>query len=202
MPWQGEVLKQKQKQSCGYCCIGMVARLIDSKHPQYGEQGIVAAGKGLDPNAYDRAAMDRVGAKATPIIAAAREEFGVVPHWGTGTYGQHLAQVLRESFQIDALYQGASPSKSAMRRATEKKPVIVLVSWNGGGGHWVVVKKRRTRGPGRSSDYTILDPQGHVVVNRGSTDYSPPYGGHGTFANYFVEIRGKLPTRRVKLPGM
>ncbi len=195
------ILKQSQQQSCGYCCAGMILNLVDPAKPKHTEQSLVSAGKQLDPTAYDRAAMDRVGARQTPIVRAAYQQTGKIPHWGSGTYGNHLADVLRD-YQIDAKYQGGSDVKSAMRAVTPGKPLIVLVQWQAGGGHWVVVKARKKRGIGSASDYTILDPGGHKVVNRGSTTYDPPYGGTGKFANYFVKVNGRLAMPRgVKLPG-
>lgn len=207
MPWITNggkaVLRQSQKQSCGYCCIGMILNLVDPHQPKNSESSLVAEGKRLDPTAYDRAAMDRVGARPTPIIHAAYEQHHKIPHWGSGTYGNHLAQVLR-SYRINAKYHGGSTVKTAMRTVTAAQPLIVLVNWKGGGGHWVVVVSRSKRGLGKASDYTILDPGGHAVVNRGSTNYIPPYNAQGgTFANYFVTLSGRLMTPKgVKLPGM
>ena len=39
-------------------------------------------------------------------------------------------------------------------------------------------------------DYTVLDPGGHVVPNRGSTSYRPPYSS-GAFAGYYVLVTGR-----------
>jgi len=207
MPWISvggkSVLQQSQKQSCGYCCIGMILNLVDSAKPRHTEASLVGHGKTLDPTAYDRAAMDRVGARATPIVHAAYEQHHKIPHWGSGTYGNHLAAVLR-SYQIDAKYHGGGSVKSAMRTVTAIRPLIVLVNWKAGGGHWVLVISRKTRGWGSPSDYTILDPGGHTVINRGSTTYIPPYNSQGgNFANFYVTVNGRLAMPRgVKLPGM
>jgi len=179
----------------------MVLNRVNTGGDKRQETSLIAAGKKLDPHAYDRAAMDRVGAVYTPIVAAAHEQTGKLPHWGSGTYGNHLADVLR-SFQIDAEYKTSSV-KNAMRRVTASKPLIVLVQWAAGGGHWVVVVSRRTRGLGRASDYTILDPGGHTVVNRGSSTYTAQNGSTGKFANYFVAVKGRIPMPAGrKLPGM
>jgi hypothetical protein len=159
-------------------------------------------GKGIDAYAYDRAAPDRVGAVQTPIVRAAYQQYGRIPYWGSGTYGNHLATVLRKGFQINAQYRGGQSPKSATRAVSAQRPLIVLVQWGGGGGHWVVVVGRTARGLGKASDYRILDPAGHVVVNHGSTTYRPPYGGTGTFASYYVAIQGRLPMPRGrKSPG-
>lgn len=203
MPWQGRVLKQSHMQSCGYCCVGMVMNLVEGGSVRMDEQSLVAAGKQLDPQAYDRAAMDRVGAKQTPIVMAAYEQSGKIPYYGSGTYGQHLAGLLRH-LQIDAKY-GTGSAKTAMRAVTAGKPMIVLVQWAKGGGHWVVVTGRGKHF-GRASDYHILDPGGYEFDNKGSTDYKPPYNQAGKFANYYVQVKGRLRTdyKKVgkKLPGM
>ena len=203
MPWQGSVLKQPQMQSCGYCCVGMVINLIEGGSVQMEEQSLVAAGKQLDPQAYDRATFDRVGMQPTPIVHAAYQQKGKLPHFGSGTYGQHLAALLRR-FQVNAKY-GTGSVKSAMRGVTAGKPLIALVQWKKGGGHWVVVSGRGKHF-GRASDYAILDPGGYAFDNKGSTDYKPPYNQEGKFANYYVQVLGRLRTdyKKVgkKLPGM
>ena len=60
MPWEGRVLRQTHQQSCGYCCVGMVANLVDNRMGI--DLSIVAMGKRLDPYAYSGATMK--GAKA------------------------------------------------------------------------------------------------------------------------------------------
>jgi len=179
----------------------MVANLLDHGKPE--ENRLVAAGKRLNPHAYDRAAKDRVGAKRTLIVSAAREEFGQIPHWGSGTYGTHLANLLKTEFRIDAVYRTQGP-KGTLRRVSRKRPVIALVLWEGGGGHWVCVSQRTTRGLGRASKYTVLDPSGYVVTNRGSTNYADHDSNRAVFASHFVEVKGNLPPapRGRKLPGM
>jgi len=118
----------------------MVLNLIDPHGPKNSESSLVAEGKRLDPTAYDRAAIDRVGARPTPIIRAAYEQHQKISHW-------------------------------------------------------VVVVSRSTRGIGKASDYTTLDPGGHTVVNSGSTNYILPYDAQGsTSANYFVTVSGRLTT--------
>ena len=193
------ILAQEQEQSCGYCCVGMVLNQFDTS-ARHSEQSLVATGTRLSPGAYDRAAHNRVGAVQTFIVQSVYEQRGVLPHWGSGTYGNHLAQVLRD-YRIDATYQTGSV-KAAMRSVGPGRPVIALVNWDQGGGHWVVVVARATRGLGQASDYTILDPAGHTVINRGSTTYAPPYD-QGVFANYYVTVKGRLASPKgVKLPGM
>lgn len=203
MPWMGRVLQQSHAQSCGYCCAGMVVNEMESGHCQLSESSLVAAGKRLDPSAYDRAAKDRVGASMTPLVRAAYEQRGQLPHWGSGTYGNHLADVLG-NYQIAATYHQGDV-KTAMRTVVPGKPLIVLVQWHGGGGHWVVVVGRN-RHFGRASDYRILDPAGHEFDNKGSTTYDPPYNATGRFANYYVSVTGRIAAAPrkvgVKLPGM
>jgi hypothetical protein len=197
MPWINvdgwDVLKQSHEQSCGYCCIGMVVNLIEGGRKDR-EESIVAAGRSVGGvGAYDRHAKDRVGAVQTPLVQAAYEEFGALPHWGSGTYGNHLAQVLRRHYRMDATYykdQGTSAIKSAMRGVSAKQYMIALVQWDGGGGHWVLVVERHKRGWGYSSDYAVLDPGGYVTINRGSSIYNTVSGARGKFGGYFVLVSG------------
>lgn len=190
------VLAQDQEQSCGYCCIGMVINHLDSTFFPT-EQSLVAAGKREGTGEYDKAPVDIVGAKQTMLVEAAYEQYGYTPYWGSGTFGKHLADVLKNQYQIDATYHNGTSDtvrKKAMRSVIMGQPMIVLVQWTGGGGHWVVVVSRSTRGWGRASDYTILDPSGHVVINRGSTNYTAHNGTKGKFSGYYVTIQGKTAT--------
>ncbi|MDX1811168.1 MAG: hypothetical protein R3240_04425 [Gammaproteobacteria bacterium] len=188
------VLAQDQEQSCGYCCIGMVVNHLD---PTFfpSEESLVAAGKREGSGEYDKAPVDIIGAQQTFLVQAAYEEFGHLPYWGTGTYGKHLADILTNQYQINATYQANQSDtnrKRAMRAVTAGHPMIVLVQWDGGGGHWVLVVGRATRGWGKASDYTILDPSGDVVINRGSTNYTAANGSKGKFAGYYVTVEGKI----------
>jgi hypothetical protein len=196
VPWINvsghDVLKQSDAQSCGYCCIGMVVDLVNggAKNP---ESSIIATGRSIDgAGAYDRATKDRVGVVPTMLIAAAEEQYGELPSWGSGTYGDHLARVLTQGFKINAknyVGQSTGAMKGAIRSVSADTYLIALVLWSGGGGHWVLITGRKTRGLGRASDYTILDPAGEVVTNRGSTTYSPSYGT-GQFAGCYVKVTG------------
>ncbi len=192
MPWitvgTTEVLQQQDAQSCGYCCIGMALHRVHGRRDT--ESSIVATGARLEGGAYDRRTGDRVGLVATPLVAAAAAQ-GDLEHWGSGTYGNHLARVLTEGYNLQATYHGGRSTaqmKAAMRSVSADQSMIALVLWNGGGGgHWVLVTGRATRGWGSASDYTILDPAGEVTVNRGSTAYTSS-GGAGTFAGYYVMV--------------
>ena len=205
MPWITDggyrVLKQEHEQSCGYCCIGMVLNLVDQR--QDTESSLVATGRQIGgAGAYDRAAKDRVGAVRTFIVDAAEEQSGKLPHWGSGTYGDHLAQVLREGFHMNAKYHAGKSTgdmKGAMRAVSANQYMIALVLWNGsgGGGHWVLVTSRATRGWGSASNYTVLDPGGSVVTNRGSTTYTAANGATGNFAGYYVLVQGRAASKGV-----
>lgn len=178
----------------------MVVNLFDQVELQ--ERHVVSMGLQIGGVAeYDRATWDKAGYAWTPIVQAAYHQHGMLPHVGSGTYGRHLRDVLREGLRLDARYGqgGLAQAKAVMRQVSRNRPMIVLVSW----GHWVVVVSRRTRGWGSASDYTILDPAGHAVTNRGSTNYTAPYRA-GTFSGYWVTVHGRLrvPQPRIKLPGM
>ena len=209
MPWLVSsgynVLKQEQAQSCGYCCIGMVANLIDDRKDS--ESSLVATGRQIGGiQSYDRATKDRVGMQRTMLVDAEEELGGALPHWGSGTYSDHLAKVLCEGFRINAKAydsQGSGAMKGAMRGVSANQYMIALVSWTAGGGHWVVVTQRAKRGLGSASDYTVLDPgDGATTTNRGSTEYTSPNGSKGTFAGAYVLVNGRMASKttdRVKV---
>jgi hypothetical protein len=197
------ILQQSQLQSCGYCCVGMAIKIIENV--EINEEAIVATGIRIGgQNEYDRATRDRIG--FSPTVFRDAKFKAKVEHWGSGTYGRHLAAVLQE-YSIDAVYQN-SDVKTAMRNVTPNKPIIVLVLWNPPpykkGGHWVLVTKRITHF-GKSSNYEIMDPGGNLVDNIGSTTYRNAKNIEGTFVNHYVQIRGRLNRQavpKIALPGL
>lgn len=202
MPWISHsghrILKQVEKQSCGYCCIAMALNKFGDG--EFTEKMIVSSGLDQDGNNYSRNASDHAGASRTLIAQGKNAD-----SWGSGTKGQHLAEVLSDHY-VNAVYNAGVPLQSvkiALRTVSERAPILMLVRWFGGGGHWVLVINRQSRF-NKPSIYTALDPVGEVVNFTGSIvdnrragpgkiiPYSPSYS-KGYLGNYFVKVTGRLP---------
>ncbi|MES2068885.1 MAG: hypothetical protein V4488_00955 [Pseudomonadota bacterium] len=189
------ILKQTDAQSCGYCCVGMIVNLLDVTNFQT-EESLKIAGERVDSGggAYDRATADRPGLVKMVGADEMMKNLGTKVSVGSGTDGIHLAKLLKREYSIDATYHAGTVAemKTAMRAANAKHPMIVAVEWAGGSGHWVVVSGRSTGGWGSASDYTILDPSGHRVINKGSTNYVAENKSKGKFGGYYITVNGKL----------
>ncbi len=185
MPWINDggyrILQQSHVQSCGPCCVGMVVQLLTGNEIP---EATLCAQCGV--TGYHRAAQDRIGAVATPLVSVMRA--GIAPtrqveFWGTGTFANTLAEVLRRHYRIDATVLNGvdhNTTKAAMRASADNRPMIVMVQWHAGGAHWVVVLGRRSQ-PFVHHYYTILDPVGKMNRNPNAQTY-----GHGDFAGYGV----------------
>lgn len=176
------IYKQQHLQSCGLACTAMAARQLD-KCGSIKESTILQMMPADARKAYNSATVDRVAGARPSVLTHIAAQRGDI-HWGSGTVRSWVEHALNR-YGVRTSTRGGR--KSAIRSASPTTPVIVGVRWTGGGGHWVMVVDRSTRGLGKKSDYTILDPAGNVVVNRGSTSYTAANGAKGTFADDFIK---------------
>ncbi len=187
---EGRVLRQlNETNCCGYCCVAMVVRLITSQ--ELSPETVLREARSQPGYINWRGGADLSG--AVPTVAV---QMGAIASVGEGSYGGHLQHVLRTLLnEYCPINHVTAPNvafhetklgelKKTMRKVKDKKPLIVRIEWPAPdlGGHWVVVSGRKTRGWGKASDYTILDPIGNISKNRGSTNFHT-VSGNATYAS-------------------
>ena len=186
------ILMQDQKMSCGLCSCAMVINVL--RNAEFSESSMVNESRKVtlkenkpDENysRYTGFTGDRAGYQPT-VLRAVKE---IPTSYGDGTYGMHLAKILKNN-GVNAEY-GHGNAKAALDWVSKGKLLIIRV---GEPGHWVVVVKKEWK-LFKGSHFVILDPgENETVSIKGYSNYT--YGRK--FSPYWVKCSKAISAQKVK----
>jgi hypothetical protein len=180
---------QRKTDECGMACSGMIIAMkkgVFTPLSQLRNESQNLGGLSYRPSPEDAGAQVKDPRQAL-IAAAIKQRLGG-GYAGTGIdnvnsliTSHNVATKCENENQIDM----ATAASSIHQYASQGKPLVAGVLWNGGGGHFIVV-----HGISKGK-YCILDP-GHTGVVQstvsGSGVYTAPYGASGKFDSYVVAL--------------
>jgi hypothetical protein len=180
---------QRKTDECGMACSGMIiamTKAVFTPLSQLRSESQNLGGMCYRPSPEDAGAQVKDPRQA--LMAAAFAEGLKGGYAGTGINNvnklitsHNVATKCENENQIDF----ATAAGRIQQYASQGKPLVAGVAWNGGGGHFIVV-----HGVSKGK-YCILDPGHNGVVQTtasGSALYNAPYGSNGKFDSYIVAL--------------